>query len=76
MEANKVGEWQAEADFCVALSCGLNKQSDEGLIFPVNWSAIDKHRRLGGGDPTGKSFRLVRACVRAVPLPSEIQVKN
>ena len=26
--------------------------------------------------PTGKSFRVVRACVRAVRMPSEIRARN
>ena len=34
------------------------------------------HIEGGGVSPTGKSFRVVRTCVRAVWLPSEIGVKT
>ena len=37
---------------------------------------MDESRsEVGGVSPTGKSFRLVRACVRAVCMSSEIGVK-
>ena len=41
-----------------------------------NWAKLRGKIGGWGVSPTGKSFRVVRACVRAVRMPSEIRVGN